>query len=177
MSSPHVAGAAALYITNNPGATPAAVRSALVNAGECADGAVHGGNNCSTEWTGDPDADTPPLNEPLLKITTDIAVIGISAPALVIQGNTVEVTVPVKNLGNVDVHDHITVTLTNAPPAGGAPGTVSAPQTIVGGLAAGASTDLVYSWSTSGASSGDHTLLLATTSPMMTATTMPPLPR
>ena len=32
MASPHVAGAAALYIATNPGASPSAVRSALVNA-------------------------------------------------------------------------------------------------------------------------------------------------
>ncbi len=33
MASPHVAGAAALYKANNPGASPAAVKSALQNAG------------------------------------------------------------------------------------------------------------------------------------------------
>jgi subtilisin family serine protease len=33
MASPHVAGAAALYLSANPSATPAAVRTALFNAG------------------------------------------------------------------------------------------------------------------------------------------------
>jgi subtilisin len=33
MASPHVAGAAALYKANNPGATPAQVKTALQNAG------------------------------------------------------------------------------------------------------------------------------------------------
>jgi subtilisin len=33
MASPHVAGAAALYKSNNPGASPAAVKTALQNAG------------------------------------------------------------------------------------------------------------------------------------------------
>jgi subtilisin family serine protease len=43
MASPHVAGAAALYAANSPGATPAQVKSALQNAG-------------STDWS---DADDP----------------------------------------------------------------------------------------------------------------------
>jgi subtilisin family serine protease len=34
MASPHVAGAAALYLARNPGATPAEVRAALIAAGE-----------------------------------------------------------------------------------------------------------------------------------------------
>lgn len=50
MATPHVAGAAALYIFNNPGATPSAVRDALVLQGDF-DG-----------FTGDPDI----FNEPLL---------------------------------------------------------------------------------------------------------------
>jgi subtilisin family serine protease len=31
MATPHVAGAAALYLANNPGATPAQVHTAIVN--------------------------------------------------------------------------------------------------------------------------------------------------
>jgi subtilisin family serine protease len=50
MASPHVAGAAALYIATHPGATPAVVRDALLSAGEppsvnfggeCASGVSH----------------------------------------------------------------------------------------------------------------------------------------
>jgi subtilisin family serine protease len=32
MASPHVAGAAALYLGNNPGASPSQVANALINA-------------------------------------------------------------------------------------------------------------------------------------------------
>jgi subtilisin len=42
MASPHVAGAAALYKTTHPGATPAQVKSALQSAG-------------TLDWSGDPD--------------------------------------------------------------------------------------------------------------------------
>ncbi|MDQ4085284.1 MAG: S8 family peptidase [Actinomycetota bacterium] len=54
MASPHVAGAAALYKANNPGASPAQVQSALESAG-------------STAWN---DADDPDnTKEPLLDVT------------------------------------------------------------------------------------------------------------
>ena len=161
MASPHAAGAAALYIANNPGATPAAVGDALVNAGECADGAVHGGNNCSTEWPADPDADLPSLNEPLLKAgspdLTDVAIVAMSAPVSVAPGDGVNVTVTVKNVGNQEIPYDIMVTLADTPPSGGTAGTVSSPQTVAG-LSAGASTDLIYTWNTNGASLGAHTL-------------------
>lgn len=53
MASPHVAGAAALYKANNPGATPAQVKSAIQNAG-------------NTNWNqaGDPDG----IKEKLLNV-------------------------------------------------------------------------------------------------------------
>jgi subtilisin len=53
MASPHVAGAAALYKANNPGATPAQVKTALQNAG-------------NLNWN---DADDPdPTKERLLNV-------------------------------------------------------------------------------------------------------------
>jgi subtilisin family serine protease len=48
MASPHVAGAAALYKSTHPSATPAQVRAALREAG-------------TFDWTGDPDATQEPL--------------------------------------------------------------------------------------------------------------------
>ncbi len=54
MASPHVAGAAALYLVANPGSSPADVRDALVSAG-------------SLSWnnSGDPDI----IKEPLLDVS------------------------------------------------------------------------------------------------------------
>jgi subtilisin family serine protease len=66
MASPHVAGAAALYKANNPGATPAGVHDALIAAG------VPQHNACASDgnggFTGDPDHDSHPssLDEPLV---------------------------------------------------------------------------------------------------------------
>ena len=55
MASPHVAGAAALYKANNPGATPAQVKAALQNAG-------------SLDWSNADDHDT--IKERLLDAST-----------------------------------------------------------------------------------------------------------
>jgi subtilisin family serine protease len=55
MASPHVAGAAALYLANNPGLSPAQVRAALVAAG-----------NYSWDNGDDPDS----TQEPLLDVGT-----------------------------------------------------------------------------------------------------------
>lgn len=89
---------------------------------------------------------------------TDIAISAVDAPTSVVQGDIIDVNVTVENVGNQDV-SAVTVSLTDTPPGEGTAGTVTdSPQTITGGLAAGASTTLTFSWDTSGASSGDHTL-------------------
>ncbi|RMW39245.1 MAG: S8 family peptidase [Nitrosopumilus sp.] len=54
MASPHVAGAAALYLVANPGSSPADVRDALVSAG-------------SLSWNNSEDPDT--IKEPLLDVS------------------------------------------------------------------------------------------------------------
>lgn len=51
MASPHVAGAAALYASRTPNATPAHIRTALIEAG-------------TSDWTGDPDG----IQEPLVNV-------------------------------------------------------------------------------------------------------------
>ena len=55
MAAPHVAGGAALYMANNPAATPAQVKAALQSAG-------------STNWTNTDDPDG--VKEPLLNVST-----------------------------------------------------------------------------------------------------------
>ena len=52
MASPHVAGAAALYASRNPDATPSQIRAALIESG-------------TYDWTGDPDG----TKEPLVNVT------------------------------------------------------------------------------------------------------------
>ncbi len=89
---------------------------------------------------------------------TDVAVTTVSAPASAVQGDVVSVDVTVANVGNQDVTADIAVSLSDMPPAGGISGTVSVPQTIAGGLVAGAFTTLTFSWDTTDASAGAHTL-------------------
>ena len=82
---------------------------------------------------------------------TDIAITGVSAASSAVHGDAVPVTVTVKNVGNQDVGASIPVTLTDS--ADGAIG-----MQTVSGLAHGASTTLTYTWDTTGAVSGNHTL-------------------
>ncbi len=88
-----------------------------------------------------------------LEPVTDIAVTGVSAPSSAVQGDMVNVDVTVENVGNQDVTSDINVTLTDVTDA-----VTIGTQTISGGLTAGASTTLSYSWDTSGSTIGDHTL-------------------
>jgi len=85
---------------------------------------------------------------------TDIAITGVSAPGPVVQGTIVEVSVTVANVGNQDVTGDIEVTLTVVPNEG----TIDSPQTISGGLLAGAFTDQTFLWDTTEASTVEHTL-------------------
>ena len=55
MASPHVAGAAALYIANNPGLTPEQVKNALTSSG-------------NSDWDNSDDGDN--TKEPLLDVST-----------------------------------------------------------------------------------------------------------
>lgn len=84
---------------------------------------------------------------------TDVAISGFTGPGSVIVGHSVNVGVTVANVGNQDVTGDISVTLQDST-AGVTLGT----QTI-SGLAAGANTTLVFSWNTTGAELGGHTLV------------------
>ncbi len=83
---------------------------------------------------------------------TDVAVTDVSGPASVAPGDTAAVDVTVENVGTVDVNGAIDVTLRDE-----TDGVDIGTQTI-NGLAAGASTTLTFSWDTTNASLGTHTL-------------------
>jgi hypothetical protein len=84
---------------------------------------------------------------------TDIAVTAVTAPASVVQSDLVSVGVTIENAGNQDVTSNITVTLSDD-----TDGITIGTQTIHGGLAAGDSSTVNFSWNTSGATVGKHTL-------------------
>lgn len=132
MASPHVAGAAALYLLQNPNATPNQVRQALVNSGESGSWASQ-----PLVRVGDP---TPP--EPI----HDVQVTSIDAPMNALTGNQVAVQVNVRNAGNQP--ESISVSLDEN---GSGVGT---PQTIQ--LAAGASQAVSFNWTP--ATTGSRTL-------------------
>lgn len=87
---------------------------------------------------------------------TDIAITTVSAPITVVQGDFVDISVTVENVGNQDVTADIIVTLVSD---NATDNIVNDSETITGGLAAGESTMLTtFSWNTAGATIGDHTL-------------------
>ncbi len=92
--------------------------------------------------------------EPPPVTVTDIAVTDVSAPVSVV-GDEAKVDVTVGNVGNQDVTSDINVTLTDDTDDA----TIGTQKKISGGLAAGASTTLTFSWDTTDASLGEHTLI------------------
>lgn len=84
---------------------------------------------------------------------TDIGVTDVSAPASVLPGDTVTVTVTVANVGDEDVAADIIVTLTDETDI-----VIIGTGTIVDGLVAGASATLEFPWDTTEASLGSHIL-------------------
>src|SRR5712671_1889078 len=84
---------------------------------------------------------------------TDVAVTSFSGPSSVIVGHGANIGVTVTNVGNQNVTGDINVTLQDST-AGVTLGTLTIP-----GLAAGTATTLVFSWNTTGAALGAHTLV------------------
>jgi len=161
-SSPHAAGVAAVFVRDrlNKGLglpLPGTVRQALIETGECHEGAggvFHGTAGCAEVWPGDPDG----LAEPLVRgdnirnfgtppVVNDVAVTAVSAPSPVFVNATQSVGVGVANQGTQS--ETFSVTLTDNLAAG-----ISPPQTVT--LAAGAATTLNFDWTPT--VTGDHTL-------------------
>jgi len=110
---------------------------------------LRGSHDLSDDDTGN-NSKTAAVN--VVMSLTDVAVTAVNAPSSVTEGNTASVEVTVENIGNQDVEDSFQVTLKDMTT------TSDIGNQTVFGLAAGASTTLTYSWNTTGASIGDHTL-------------------
>jgi subtilisin family serine protease len=136
MAAPHVTGAVALYLAQNPSASPAQVRQALINQG------------LPGPWPGDRDG----LPEPLVYVGAvhDVAVTTISAPAWVLTGNEVSIAVTVTNTGTFQ-ETAATLALTDQT------GTVLVGSIDIGSLDPGAAFTTSFSWTATPA--GPHTIL------------------
>jgi hypothetical protein len=156
MASPHAAGLAALYIAQNERAIDAdgvyAIRQALIDAGVNQD--APGGLAVAN----DPDLNPEKLGYagPVEEIT-DLSVAAIEAPDTFVKGEIIDITVTVSNVGAIDVDTDIAVSLAsdNTIPGDNFP---NGPMTIKGGLIAGQSAELIFTWNTTGAEIGHHTL-------------------
>jgi subtilisin len=173
MAAPHVAGTAALYIAEHGGAVDGAgvadIKSALLGS------AIGQGDHCGLKTVDDDDGFPEPIifanalilggtgtcGESAEPVGTDLAITGVSAPAIAGPGQVIEVRVTLKNTGASDVTEDIPVYLVsnNTTPETGNDiliGTQTLPE-----LAAGTSEELVFSWDTSALptpSLGDHTI-------------------
>jgi len=86
-------------------------------------------------------------------LVTDVAVAGVSAPGSVTQGQAISVAVTVGNVGNQAVGSSFVVTLQDA-----TAGVTIGSQTLTG-LAVGAQATLTFSWNTTSAAVGSHTVV------------------
>ena len=98
------------------------------------------------------DGGEPPPPPPPPAPVTDLAITSVGAPPTATQGNTVNVSVAVKNVGNQDIPAGLAVTLTDL-----TDGTVIGTQTLQA-LGAGAAVTLVFPWNTTASSLGTHVL-------------------
>jgi len=149
MATPHVTGAVALYASQHTGASAQSIRQAVL-------GAVTATSSLSLRTTtggrlnvGALMGTAPPDPDP----THDVAVVSVTSPASVTQGETGTVSVVVSNAGSVS--ETFTVSGADTPPSGGTAGTVSS---AVVTLASGSTASVNLTWNTAGASVGAHTL-------------------
>lgn len=98
--------------------------------------------------TNNQDSTAVVVNPPL----TDVAVASISAPGSVSVGKSVTVSVTVRNAGNQAVDSSFVVTLRDAT------ADVTLGSETVAGLAVGAAATRTFTWNTTGAELGSHTL-------------------
>ncbi len=134
MAAPHVAGAAALYLVQNPGASPGHVRTFLASAGEAGHWDSYGQTLVRTDWgTGGSGGGSNSGSTP---VTHDIAVTQLSAPSTPVVGSAATVTVSVRNEGTVN--ETATVPLTANGQA------IGQPQTLT--LDPGASGSVRFTW-------------------------------
>ena len=164
-SAPYVAGVAAAYIGAGGSPLPADVRNALIETGECHEGAgsvFHDGAGCAEIWPNDKDG----IGEPMVRadniasaivappaVVTDVAVTSVAVDTTpIIKGDPNSVSVVVANMGTTE--ESITVTLTDTGAA--VAGTVGAPQLFT--IAAGGQVTRSFTWDTTDASTDEHTL-------------------
>ncbi len=148
MAAPHVSGAIALYVSTHPGVLGPQLRSAILSSvtptPSLSGKTVTGGRLNMSSFAAVP-------------VTHDVAITSFVAPASVARGTSVALSVTAANRGTAT--ETFTVSVTDAPPSGGTAGTMSAPRSVT--LAAGASVQLAFTWTTSNASVGTHVLRAA----------------
>lgn len=133
MASPHVAGAAALYLAQNPGASPAQIDSALKSTG-------------NLNWTGDKDAWKEPLinagelvgdsTPPTESVDAEVVSASASPTTLTQNSGNVTITAAVRNNGD----DPAAIPVSVSGPGG------YSDSATTGTLASGQSQNVQFTW-------------------------------
>ena len=166
MASPHAAGLAALYIAENGRASDAAgvyaIRQALIDAG------VEQDNENGLSVLNDPDGNWERLGWAGTEaIPMDVAVTDVIAtPNSVFAGDTVDISVTVRNVGTEVFNSGFKVTLVsdNATPDIPTDDILIGSDTSIDGLEPGDPKDLYFSWTTPETAFGDHIITASITS-------------
>jgi hypothetical protein len=135
-----------LIVTDNTSANPVGLLFAGSGTQTIANRIDHVLNWFNVNVDGSESEPPPPPDD-----LTDVAVIGVAAPANVTQGAMVSVSVSVRNVGNVDV-GAFDVSLSDE-----TDGVAIGTQSVVA-LAAGATVSRTFSWNTTASTLGTHSL-------------------
>jgi subtilisin len=153
MASPHVAGTAALILAANPTWSNDQVRAQLRST---ADDLGAAGWDPQYGYGLVDAGEAAVSSEPV----TDVGITAVDAPGSAVQGDVVDTNVTVANVGTEDVTSDINVTLASdsATPSDTSDDITIGTQTVSGGLTAGTSATLTFSWDTTSVVVGDHIL-------------------
>jgi subtilisin family serine protease len=145
MAAPYVTGAVALFASAASSASALAIKTALLGA-TIPTPSLQGITRTGGRLNLGGGYMLPPVH--------DVAVTGLSAPASLQQRTSGTVSVTVSDSGSY--RETLSVSVKDTPPSGGVGGTLTAAQSVT--LSPGGSATLSFTWNTTNATVGTHTL-------------------
>lgn len=108
----------------------------------------------------EPANDTQSISVVVRASIVDVAIVGVEAPSSVTVGDSMQIVVTVENVGDCDVAGDIAISLTSdhATASSSDDDMTIGAEVIGGGLVAGESATLTFTWDTQGVDTGVHTV-------------------